>query len=79
MDVQLKPKHLNLLESGPIQLFKFNRPGITFGQLVRLFKILSVKKLRRFKLAIEKMTYKNKPTSTELKELNSSFSSFIMN
>ena len=30
-DIKLTPKHFNLFESGPLQLFLINRPEITFG------------------------------------------------
>ena len=38
--------------------------------MIRIFKIFSVKKLRRFALQIEKITDLGEPTSTLLAELN---------
>ena len=81
-DIKLTSKHLNLLESGPLELLTLNRPEMTLDQLLSLFHILSEKKLRRIFLGIKKIIYEKgiaEITSTELGELNSSFSSFIKN
>ena len=55
---------------------------MTFDQLLSLFNMLSEKKLRRLYLSIKNIIYEKgiaEITSTELGELNSSFSSFIKN
>ena len=73
---------MNLLESGPLELLKLYRPEMTFDQLLTLFHILSEKKLRRVYLEITYIIYEkgiSEITSTELGELNSSFSSFLKN